>query len=404
MKTLICISTGQPLANLIPVLHFKPEKILLIATESFKSKASMFRDMVRDMAQNPDGSPGVSVQMITGCPDTGIADITRFIEEKVIPHVTDHSQTIVNLTGGTKLHSFVIYQMLEKKTADIIYVDTQNRHLEHYPRSGQPPYTEMLPSVLTIDITLKGMGKKRITTESDNKAWQNAVRQRQPLTKFMVEHIGKLQQLIGQLNTAIDQAYKDRSVYKQAKSVDLFSFPKDLEARVLEQGQALGILKWNGGKRLDFESHHKARYFAGNWMEEYAWLCAHPIGFEELACNVQFANLIHNPTENLTPNEIDLLAVHANAMLAVECKAATKAKQDDVSQNMFHKLSGVAHRAGGLMCSKLFLSAFPLTYKNGKDIPSLNHAKEQDIHILQYEELRHLPDLLTLWRDKARFK
>lgn len=67
MKTVICISTDPPLANLIPVLHFKSEKILLIATESFKSKASMFRDMVRDMAQNPDGSPGVSVQMITGC-------------------------------------------------------------------------------------------------------------------------------------------------------------------------------------------------------------------------------------------------------------------------------------------------------------------------------------------------
>ena len=403
MKTLICISTGQPLANLIPVLHFKPEKVLLIATDSFKSKASVFRDMVRNIEQNPDGRPGISVQMINGCPDTGIADITRFIEEKVIPHITDTSQTTVNLTGGTKQHSFVIYQMLADKTADVFYVDTQNRHLEHYPRPGHPPFTEMLPSILTIDSTLKGMGKKRIESESDSKAWQEAVRKRQPLTNFMIDHIGKLQKLIGQLNTTINYIYPDRSLYKQAKSGELFYFPNDLEAKVLAHGKTLGILKWNGGKQLDFESYHQARYFAGNWMEEYAWLCAQPIGFEELACNVQFANLIHNPSENMAPNEIDLLAVHANAMLAVECKAATMVRQSDVSQNLFHKLSGVAHRAGGLMCSKLFLSAFPLTFKSGQDIPSLYHAKEQDIHILQYEDLKKLPELLALWRDKARF-
>jgi hypothetical protein len=403
MKTLICISTGQPLANLIPVLHFKPEKVLLIATDSFKSKASVFRDMVRNIEQNPDGRPGISVQMINGCPDTGIADITRFIEEKVIPHVTDASQTTVNLTGGTKQHSFVIYQMLADKTADVFYVDTQNRHLEHYPRPGHPPFTEMLPSILTIENTLKGMGKRRIEAESDSKSWQEAVLKRKPLTDFMIDHIGNLQQLIGQLNAIIGSAYKDKSLYKQAKSVDLFSMPRGVESKVLEQGNALGIVKWNGGKRLDFESYHQARYFSGNWMEEYAWLCALQIGFEQLACNVRFANLTHNPSENMAPNEIDLLAVHANAMLAVECKAATKARQSDVSQDMFHKLSGVAHRAGGLMCSKLFLSAFPLTFKSGQDIPSLYHAKEQDIHILQYEDLKKLPELLALWRDKARF-
>lgn len=42
MTTQICIATGQPLANLIPILHFKPQKIILVVTDSMKVKAKDF--------------------------------------------------------------------------------------------------------------------------------------------------------------------------------------------------------------------------------------------------------------------------------------------------------------------------------------------------------------------------
>lgn len=399
MKTIICIATGQPLANLIPILQFNPQKIILIATESFKTQASSFRDILRNMEQNHR-----PLKMITGCPDTGIAEISQFVQQKVIPEIDDWDNLCVNLTGGTKLHSFALYQCLSDKAADILYVDTANRQLEHYPLLNQKGYTEPLTSLLDMKTTLLGMGKQRKGAESDSQQWCLEVERRKSLTHFFVEHIEELQPFIGSLNTIINGFYKDRSIYLRPATVDLFEVPKGNARIILEQGHDLGLVNWSKNKQLSFHSYNQARYFSGNWLEEYAWLCAQPVAFQEVACNVRFSNLAKNATDNTADNEIDLLAVHANAMLAVECKAASQAQKDDVSQNMFHKLSSVAHRAGGLMCSKLFLSAFSMTYKNGKDIASLNHAKEQSIHIVQGAELINLPNVLESWKNKGRFK
>ena len=70
---------------------------------------------------------------------------------------------------------------------------------------------------------------------------------------------------------------------------------------------------------------------------------------------------------------------------------------------MFHKLTGVANRAGGLLCSKLFVSAFSLKQRDGRDIASVYHAKEQNIKVVQSAELiDELPDILRKWKETGR--
>ena len=54
------------------------------------------------------------------------------------------------------------------------------------------------------------------------------------------------------------------------------------------------------------------------------------------------------------------------------------------------------------MCSKLFVSAFALKQKDGRDIASVYHAKEQSIRIVQADELVNLAHILTQWRDTGR--
>lgn len=396
MKTIICVATGQPLANLIPILQFNPKKIILIATTSFKKQAKAFRDIIRDIKPND-----IQVLMIEGCPDTGISEIGQFLDDKVIPKIDDWQNIAVNLTGGTKLHSFSLYQKLADKVHSTFYIDTANHKLEFYPTSNKDGYTEQLPSVLTIDLTLQGMGKIKRSVESNEMQWRNSVESRQQLTNFLVDNVIDLQNLIGSFNTIINGFYKDKSLYLKPSSLTLHSFPQGKARQVLEMGHDLGLVKWPNGKTVEFDNYMQARYFSGNWMEEYVWLCAQKIGFEEVACNVKFANITNN-NQNAADNEIDLLAVHTNAMLAIECKAASSTSKDNVSQDMFHKLSGVAHRAGGLMCSKLFLSAFPMTYRNGQDIAALNHAREQNISILQAEDLINLPSILEKWKKTSR--
>ncbi len=397
MNVLICIATGQSLANLIPVLQLKPMQVIVLASQSFKNKAKEFRDLLHDLGAT------ASVRLVDGCPDTGIAEISQFIEQKLIPLLPEGACD-VNLTGGTKLHSFALYEKLRHRAYqdNFFYVDTANRLIEYYPQAQQSSYHEALASILDIDLSLKGMGKLFVKAESDTQMWQDNVQQRAKLTHWIAHNVVELQQVLGELNAIATFYDGGKKNQLQATTQSLHQYPKEKAIELLEKAHDLKLLKWQGGKNVQFDHYSQSRYLTGAWIEEYVWLVAQALQFEQVKSSVTFGNMGSAIEKNRATNEIDLLVCHANAMLAVECKSAVGAKNLEKSQDMFHKLSGVANRAGGLMCSKLFVSAFSLKQKDGRDIASVYHAKEQNIKIVQAEELIQLPEILTKWRDKGR--
>ena len=396
MSILVCIATGQPLANLISVLQLKPEQVIVLASQTFKSKAKDFRNLLHDLGAT------ASVRIVDGCPDTGIAEISQFIEQKLYP-LLPQLACDVNLTGGTKLHSFALYEKLRHRADRFFYVDTANRLIEYYPTTQHDSYHEALPSILNIELSLKGMGKSFIKAESNTEQWQQHVQQRAALSYWMAENIGALQQILGELNDIAMFYDGGKKNQLQPTTKPLYQYPKDKAIDLLEQAHDLKLIQWHGAKNVQFSHYQQSRYLTGAWIEEYVWLVAQTLHFEQLQSSVTFGNTAQDLTENNRAiNEIDLLVCHANAMLAVECKSATGAKDVNKSQDMFHKLSGVANRAGGLMCSKLFVSAFALKQKDGRDIASVYHAKEQSIRIVQADELVNLAHILTQWRDTGR--
>lgn len=192
----------------------------------------------------------------------------------------------------------------------------------------------------------------------------------------------------------------EKSFVLDKKEGELHQNPKGLAINMLEQAHDVGLITWRGGKKIGFDNYQQARYLSGIWLEEYVWLIAQDIGFEEVCSGLKFGS---QQASNQATNEIDLFIQHQNMALAVECKSATGVNRADYSQDMFHKLTGVANRAGGLMCSKLFVSAFALKTKNGNDTPSVYHAKEQGIKIVQAEGIiNELPNVLEKWKKTGR--
>lgn len=397
MTTQICIATGQPLANLIPILHFKPQKIILVVTDSMKVKAKEFKKILNDLGI------AETVFMLNGCPDTDLKEIGHFLLEKLAPKLPQEN-CMFNLTGGTKLHSFSMYENFKERgyNDQFIYVDTNNRLLEYYP-SQQVSNNEPLPSVLTAKTTLKGMGKTFLSAESDNDEWVEEIKSSEALTRFIASHLvdNNVKQLIGSLNEVIGRLYNGgKSFVLDKEEGELHQNPKGLAINVLEQAHDVGLITWRGGKKIGFDNYQQARYLSGIWLEEYVWLIAQDIGFEEVCSGLKFGS---QQASNQATNEIDLFIQHQNMALAVECKSATGVNRADYSQDMFHKLTGVANRAGGLMCSKLFVSAFALKTKNGNDTPSVYHAREQGIRVIQAEGIiNELPKVLENWKDSGR--
>lgn len=398
MKTQICIVTGQPLANLIAILHFKPEQIIMVATNSMKVKAKEFKKILADL--------GIAEKLYTldGCPDTDLQEINQFLATKLAEKLPQEP-CIFNLTGGTKLHSFSMYEVFKNREYQdqFIYVDTANRLLEYYPNKNSQSFNEILPVVLNANMTLKGMGKTFIKAESQSQGWLNEVNQYATLTHFIANNIfdDNVKKLVGSLNTVIGNLYNGgKSCVFDKKQEELHQIPKGLAINILKQAHDLGLIDWQGKKQIAFNNYEQARYLSGFWLEHYVYLVADEIGFDEIYSGLEFGSQQATNTAN---NEIDLFIQHQNVALAIECKSATSTKKSDISQDMFHKLTGVANRAGGLMCSKLFVSAFPLKTKSGQDTTSVFHAREQNIKIVQAQEIvLELPKMLSKWKETGR--
>lgn len=396
MKTQICIATGQPLPNLIAVLHARPEKVIVVATQSMNKKAKEFKEILRNFGVS-------SVFVLDNCPDTNLQAITDFLNAKLSAQLPSEP-CLFNLTGGTKMHSFSMYEVFKTRNPDdqFIYVDTQNRLLEYYPNQNGVFKHAPLPSVLTAKNMLKGMGKNFIKAESNNPNWQQQTEKRQELTYLIAQNIHKenVKDLIGSLNTIIGNLYKSgKQDPSKHKISQLHKIPKDEACEILTLAHGYNVITWHNGKEIEFTNYQQARYLSGAWLEEYVWLVAQQLSFEEQYSGLTFAS----DNNKQARNEIDLFIQHQNMALAIECKSATSATKDEISQNMFHKLTGVASRSAGLTCGKLFVSAFELKTSQDNEIPALSHAKEQNIVVVQGMEIvSKLPEILKKWHKTGR--
>ena len=158
-----------------------------------------------------------------------------------------------------------------------------------------------------------------------------------------------------------------------------------------------GLVEWSGGKELHFNTVDAARYLSGFWLEEYAWHVACDSGLQDVRCGVECTwegtSKAHAPR-----NEFDLLAVHDNRLLVIECKTLRLDQGDHVKeQNIVTKLESLGRNAGGTFGTSLLLSARPTTNTIRSRCSSL------DIPLREGLALRRLRDDLIAWRDGGRF-
>lgn len=391
MKTQICIVTEQALANLIGILHFKPEKMFIVVTDYMKENNNVEKFKFTLSALGLDKN----IDWLYGCPNTNLNAINTFFMEKLKDKLPEEP-CIFNLTGGTKMHSFSMYEAFKDRNDgdQFIYIDTQNRLLEYYPKKSGKPSSEPLPIVLDAEKTLIGMGKQKLKASSDQSNWRDKALARRELTFWIANNIQRVSGLLKALNGIVAKIYPQQEKTIPQNQVEYLNYmPKGKKWELLNKANQEGVIIWDGRKEIYFDSYEQARYLTGDWIEEYVWLIAKDMGFEEVYCSLKFGNEANN--------EIDLFIQHQNIALAIECKSASSAYKE--VDNICNKLNTVANRAGGLMCGKLLVSAFSLTDEKGNVLPSVYRAKEQKISVIQMEEIvSNLPKILNKWKDSGR--
>lgn len=367
----ICLVSAQLLANYIPIKMDKPDKVHLVSSTAMQKQGltKRFETMLSDQH--------IAFETHLNMPDAGMAAIQTYTHQlyQHLQQQNGQTQITVNITGGTKLMSVAFLDIFGAAGHRIIYTDTANDALE----SILDCKTEHLPSILTIPEYLQAYGATIKNIASAEFDWKTRALQRREATHLLASltQNAKLKSLITVINAMALKALSNNGE-ELLNPQQAFTYPVNnaewLQAiKVLEKYELLQLQP--NRQDVTFTNAEHTRFLCGHWLEEYTWELAESSGLDYVECGVEISwgNAI---------NELDVLAVHNNRLLLIECKTTNFADKKQNPNNILYKINSIGESLRGLFGQKVLLSA-------SQPAPAMyERAKTQGIKILRPHELQ----------------
>lgn len=393
IRTHVMLVSDQLLPNLIPALMEAPDRALLVASDNMIGKGKP--DLLRDILERK----GCSVEIRGGVPSAGLSGIRKFAFGIASELSERQGRIVLNATGGNKLMSLAFVEEFRESLGDklqIIYTDTAHNAIEMFWPRGSAP--RPLESVLDIPGYLEAQGMTCRGAVSDDREWKETARARKALTKYLGENAAVLEDFIGAVNYLAHQALgegKEPGLF--CPEQEFKSRPRGRWEKAVKRIAATGMVEWDCASKLGFSDAGSARYLNGFWLEEYVWHIASDCGFDDVRCGVEGTWQANVAKKDAPRNEFDLLVVHNNRMLVVECKTLRMNNPESGSeQAIINKLESLGRNAGGTFGTSLLVSA-----RRASDTIR-NRCKNFSIPLREGKELKHLRQDLMHWKEGER--
>ncbi|MBS97680.1 MAG: hypothetical protein CMI01_03260 [Oceanospirillaceae bacterium] len=386
MNIHLCIVTGQPLANLIPILQEKPARVALAISADMAAPAQRFVRTLESAGWSPD-----QIDQYPGVPSSDhdrIFESAVEIEDALLASYPQARITF-NATGGNKLMALAFMSVFNSERHRVIYTDTRARAIEVLAPATDPALP--MQSVLSLPVYLKAEGKTLRSRQDSDQQWQQQAISRRKATQFLGRRAEALEGLVGIFNTHFAPFNKG-------------ALPEPLNLSRPPRGdwkEALNLLREVGVLDGDEQRWYPgcadcALYLSGAWLEEYVWLAARDAGADDVAISLVFTDDFDR-RENIR-NEIDLALLHFNRLLLIECKTGNVTREGK-DADIIYKLDSLKEQAGGLMAEAALVSFRPLSYQNrdGRNINSRARAQSLRIHTCDAGGLATLSQRLRHW-------
>ncbi|HKJ21689.1 MAG TPA: DUF1887 family CARF protein [Gammaproteobacteria bacterium] len=383
----VCLVSAQLVPNLIPALMRRPEQVHLVVSRLMAETGRRLQRLLEDR--------GLDCVVHRDAPDHNVdvlQDYATEVAEQVDQYRGD-SAVVLNATGGTKLMAMAFMEVFRDLLgAHIIYTDTSRAVLEYVaPRSRpQQPFTP----VLDVESHLCAQGMTLRRAASDQPEWRERAEHRKALTKHLAKAVARGGRFLGALNACAGKAL-DRAGNTLTEPVQhLNASPREPLRSLLKEMQDLELLEWNGGREIRFDNVPDTLYLGGHWLEDYAWHVVRDEQPDDVRVGVE--GTWEGSPENAVRNEFDLLAVHLNRMLVVECKTAEFGRDPRKDSDILYKLDSLGRSAGGLFGTNFLISARPLTERTRA------RAKANRIEVLEGKAITRLREAVRAWLSQAR--
>lgn len=296
MNTMYCLVSKQTMANVLPVLMFKPKKVVLFATPEEKKSADNLQKLFQ--------SKSIAVSRIDGLDAYDYLKFKQTIAEQLS---VENDDVWLNVTGGTKLMALAAYEVFADKKKKIIYCDTVHQHII---KISPEVSLNKIEANLTIDEYLLSYGYS-IKEKKDI----NSVSKFFDLFDF-VEQSKSIRSLINLFQNIRRLLAEDRPKFSIKSNDGNFLFQKNFDRFHFRYG--LDLKKSIVISQSEFKS--------GDWLEYYTFYILKKKNNLSPYTGVKIVS-----SENVE-NEIDILVLKDYMLYNFSCKSGKSDNQFDLYQ------------------------------------------------------------------------
>jgi hypothetical protein len=382
VKVHVTLVSDQVLANLIPALMDRPDKVYLVCSPTMAGRG-LDRRLTTLL-----GREVIASEIIGNAPDAGMRAIHEFALEVAtrVEQENPDAEIVFNATGGNKLMAMGFVEVFRGIAQRIIYTDTAHQRIEILPdATGTVPEPVSMNDVLDVPRYLAAQGFVYAKAVSDDFDWKERAAARKAACKYLGRHAAQLQDFIGALNALADQALGGGETLVAPRQ-DFPRVPWGDWAHALGQLVKDRLLIWQeGASDVEFPDAESARFLHGGWLEEYAWHTVKDTGAWDVRLGVRGRWEVGARNEN----EFDVLATHRNQLLFMECKTLRHHEENDNA--LAYKVDSLGQDARGLFGETWLLTA--------REPSTMLHerARQARITLLGPAELRRLRDRVRGW-------
>lgn len=371
----VCLISGQPIPNLLPLLHERPGKALFIVTPEMQDQAVRLEKVVRRYGIT------VTVLRIDSAYDyRAIVDTC----EKLLAE-PGKEELVLNVTGGTKITALAAFQafFFSRNSSRIIYCDTEHdRLLQLAPENSESP---LVQDLITVNDYLACYGLPKSNGGNPPAGAEKRRSRVSSLATLLVHN----ESLLSKLNSALTSS----GPKKQFANIHLNVRGKEGEelAGLLEH---CGVAERTQSHNIHIPTEESLFFCRGGWLEEFVYWSVKNLAVKglDLAMNVkvQWDGTGRKPTKN----EFDVLFTHRNRLHCISCKASNperKTASGTRATEALNELDSLADRAGGLFGKTMLVSSRRLSEFDR------SRAEKMKICLVDGQEVLRLPQHLGSW-------
>lgn len=285
MNTLVCLVSRQPMANVLPVLMFKPDLVYLLSTkEELKCGKHL---------QNLFNKNNIKTILY----DNIDAYDNKILIERLDKIFSNSNFSItLNSTGGTKIMAISAYEYFRNKNYPVIYCNTEDKKIIHLLPERR---TEELKAELKIEEYLASYGYK--------------IKEEKPmLLDFDYEELFTLIEKNNLMNEFVDFTTSVRKALSEETYKTINSNNKNFSFQKTPSNFLLLLKIDNQNLKYKFLTKD---FLFGNWLEYYVFWKYKYLNPDEIKIGVKIVS------ENDIRNEVDIILLKNYKLYLISCKS-----------------------------------------------------------------------------------